>query len=94
MREQVAHPAAGEGRGGLGRTPSPLCGCGVSRALIAWAACGCRADTRGPGHRAWECRGCGRRTFLGCLGFHWQGSKESYGCRTGDCARRATQLIR
>lgn len=62
----------------------PSCGCGCSRALVGWTACGCRTDRLAPGHRTWECRANGNLARLGCLGAEGLGPMESYGCRTGE----------
>lgn len=67
----------------------PPCQCGSSEAIVGWEACGCRTDTLAPGHRTWECRACGERAVLGCLGAEGLGPMESYGAvpvRTGSRA--------
>ena len=64
----------------------PDCPCGSDRYLIGWQACQCGAGPFTGGHRTWECRGCGARTLVGCVGRVGVGPMAEYGVRTGASA--------
>ena len=64
----------------------PDCPCGSDRYLIGWQDCQCGPGPFTGGHRTWECRGCGARTLVGCVGRVGVGPMAEYGVRTGASA--------
>ena len=84
---QVIPPLIHTAQGWAEQQPM-TCSCGSVQFLIGWTACSCRTDTVAPGHRTWECRACGHRSVLGCLGKAGPGPMDSYGCRTGPAVGR------